>query len=89
MEVCTVLGERIARRYRVLSETTLEEAVLKCRSGFGRTPEEREKVQFRRHALLDLLKKLLTIDPNQRITAADALEHEFDGLSPNGISAHR
>lgn len=73
VEISEASGVEPGELLRYFLYDTIEDLILH----YGVTQEERDRERERRALLVDLLNRMLTLDPEARITPEAALEHEF------------
>jgi dual specificity protein kinase YAK1 len=77
-QVCREKGiEPKIRHHYLATETSLYDLIVGYEMGMGRTGAERKIQRKRRLLLFDLVSKMLTYEPERRITAMQALQHPF------------
>ncbi|OHT09035.1 CMGC family protein kinase [Tritrichomonas foetus] len=76
-EICRQKNIPVVEGMRYFMYSEIDKLILEYRFGRGVTPEaQRQQTHFRR-LFIDLLLKMLAVDPNQRISPEEALEHSF------------
>jgi serine/threonine protein kinase len=73
------------REVTTLFNETLEQYILNYYISYAKTEQEKKIDDEFRRRLVDILKKCLTIDPNERIDIEDVIQHPF--ITAEGISA--
>ena len=79
-ELETINGAPFENQKPIFIDERLETIISNYPLPMGSSEDFAKKEIPRRQIFLDLLKKLLTIDPNERMTAEEALQHPFFSL---------
>lgn len=77
IEICSALQKEVVEMHKYFYYRKLPDIIKQYVYNMGNTSTEQTKEQWRRKLFIDLLKKMLVLDPEQRITPDNALKHPF------------
>lgn len=76
-EICSSLKIEVVELQKYFYLKKLPDIIMYYSHNIGITAAEQKKENWRRKLFVDLLTKMLTLDPQQRISPNDALQHPF------------
>lgn len=76
-EICSSLKIEVVELQKYFYLKKLPDIIMYYSHNIGITTAEQKKENWRRKLFVDLLTKMLTLDPQQRISPNDALQHPF------------
>lgn len=76
-QLCQIMNSKVADLQRYFSYDALDEIIMYYERGLGRTAKAMRIEQEKRSKFIDLLKRMLELDPALRITPSAALQHPF------------
>ena len=77
IEICRSLQIEVAGFHKYFFYKKLPNIIKQYALNIGKTEAEQRKEQWRRGLFIDLLLKMLVLDPEQRIKPDEALQHPF------------
>lgn len=77
IEICSSLSKEVVEMHKYFYFKNLSDIITQYIPNIGMTPAKQKKELWRRKLFIDLLMKMLALDPEQRISPDDALQHPF------------